>query len=213
MRKGERLEKMIENSKFKNVSQLSKASGVPYTTIKSFIERDLHRASIDNVVKIAKSLNVSVEYLIGEDEQGVREVPLSKYNFFPTSISAGLPFDVDGITLNDVEKISIPDTLMGKWAGNKDIFITRINGDSMNQVMPDNSMIAVKKVELEELKDGDIVIYSNDHDYSCKRFFKDGERLIFRPDSTEKKFTDQIYTENDNITIHGKVVLYIVELD
>lgn len=58
----------------------------------------------------------------------------------------------------DLETIRIPDSLMGKWAGREDIFMTRVNGDSMNKVIPHSSLIAVKEVTLEELYDNDMVV-------------------------------------------------------
>ncbi|MCC9082569.1 S24 family peptidase [Enterococcus faecium] len=58
---------------------------------------------------------------------------------------------------------------MGKYAGYQDVFFTKINGDSMNNVIPDGSLIAVKKIEsCDELKDGDIVVFSNDNEFSVK---------------------------------------------
>src|SRR5699024_3583826 len=50
----------------------------------------------------------------------------SKYIHLPTAISAGLPFEVDGVT--NYDNISMPDELMGKYAGHKVIIISKING-------------------------------------------------------------------------------------
>lgn len=216
MKKGERLEKLIEGSHHKNVYRFSKVTGIPYTTIKSLIERDLEKASIDNVVKIAKELGVSVEYLINENQEEMEQMQYSSsYSYIPTKISAGKPLVAEPVTEYELEEISIPDALMGKWAGNRDIKIMRINGESMNKVIPHNSLIAVKRVELDELRDSDIVVYSNDYEYAVKRFYKDDCRLIFRPDSKDKRFIDHIVDLDNanNLKIHGKVVLYIVELD
>ncbi|MDI5788751.1 S24 family peptidase [Bacillus licheniformis] len=46
----------------------------------------------------------------------------------------------------------------------------RINGDSMNRIMPHDSLIAVRPVPLSNLRDGDIVVYSDGGDYAVKRF-------------------------------------------
>ncbi|MEX3713613.1 helix-turn-helix transcriptional regulator [Cytobacillus horneckiae] len=62
MKRGEYLKKIME-AKGYNVMSLSKASGVAYTTIRSMIERNLVNASIDNVIKICKVLQISVEEL------------------------------------------------------------------------------------------------------------------------------------------------------
>lgn len=210
MSKGERLERFIVNSRYKNVSQFSKASGVPYTTIKSFIERDLERASIDAVMKMAKILNITVEELIGEEVER-KEVITNEYTYLPTTISAGLPLNVEAITQS--EKISIADTIMGKYANHDDVFVTRIAGDSMDKVIQDGSLIVVKPINLENLNNGDMVVFSNDHDYSVKYFYRTNSKLIFKPCSTNDLHHEQHYSIDDDIIIHGKVVVYVVELD
>src|SRR5690625_4712226 len=167
-----------------------------------------------NVQKMADYFGVMKSDLI-EDRDNVVHLPTSsQYPIYPP-ISAGLPIEVDGITDNDVEKTSIPDVLMGKWAGNSDIYITRTNGESMNKIIPHDSIIAVKPVELHELKDNDIVVYRNHGEYAVKRFEKHDDKLVFRPDSTDTSFTDDvIYKENaDDLRIKGKVVLWIVTAD
>ncbi|GEM04480.1 hypothetical protein HMI01_14680 [Halolactibacillus miurensis] len=216
MGKGKRLEDMILRSRYKNISQFSKAAGVPYTTIKSFIDRDLERASIDSVLKVANTLGVKIEDLVEEGNKVAEKKSAytisSQYNYLPTSISAGLPLTVDGI--DHAEKISVPDSIMGKWAGDSDIYMMRINGESMNKIIPHGSIIAIKPTDCNLLKDGDIVVYSDNHDYSVKKYFRDDNRIIFRPDSHDKRFYDYVTSDNnENLVIHGKVVVYIVELD
>jgi repressor LexA len=102
---------------------------------------------------------------------------------------------------------------MGKWAGDKNIFFSRINGDSMNRIMPDQSLIAIKPIEKEALKNGDIVVFSNSNEYSVKYFHKTPDKLIFKPASHNKDHHEQHFALDDGVKIHGKVVLYIVELD
>lgn len=167
-----------------------------------------------NVQKMADYFGVMKSDLI-EDRDDVVHLPTSsQYPIYPP-ISAGLPIEVDGITDIDVEKISIPDMLMGKWAGNSDIYITRTNGESMNKIIPHDSIIAVKPVELHELKDNDIVVYRNHGEYAVKRFEKHDDKLVFRPDSTDTSFTDDVvYKDNaDDLMIKGKVVMWIVTAD
>ena len=135
----------------------------------------------------------------------------NSYTYLPTTISAGLPLNVDAIT--EADKISIPDSIMGKWSGSKDIMILSVSGDSMDKIIPDGSLIAVKTVGLTELKNGDIVVFSNSHEYSVKRYYRHDDKLVFRPESSNLAHYDQTYNVTDDITIHGKVVVYIVELD
>lgn len=137
---------------------------------------------------------------------------LNDYPYIPATVSAGLPINIDGC--DSFDTISIPDELLGKYAGDDDIFFMRVNGDSMNKVIPHKSLIGVKPIKIKELRNEDIVVYSDGFDYSVKRFYQDGNRLIFRPESSDNLFTDNITTiENEDLRIHGKVVTYIVNLD
>lgn len=66
MKRGEFLDRMIKEKGF-SVMSLSKESGVAYTTIRSMIERDLKNASIDNVIKVCKTLGIKADDLSKED--------------------------------------------------------------------------------------------------------------------------------------------------
>lgn len=162
------------------------------------------------VEKISNHFGIPKSYILEENTTG--HLPTSKYNHFDTPIAAGLPNYVDAITTADT--IEIPDSIMGKHAGQSDIFITKVNGESMNRVIPNHSLIAVKPISLNNIKAGDVVVYSDNGDYSVKRIYKDGDKVIFRPDSHSDAFYDYITSvDNENLIIHGKVVVYIVELD
>ena len=181
-----------------------------YTTISKW-ESGANSPRGGDLVKLSELFNVSVDELLGINDNITLK---SDYKYIPTAISAGIQSDVEAIT--ECETITIPDVIMGRYARDENIFITRVNGDSMNKVIPHNSLIAVRPVSLESLKNGDIVVYSCDGEYALKRFYKKGNKLIFRPDSTDVSFTDLVIDLENNesdIRIHGKVVLYIVELD
>src|SRR5690625_4974893 len=170
---------------------------------------------IGNIQKMAEYFGGKKSDLI-EDNEDKPTYTTSRYNYYPASISAAKPIVAEAITEYDTKEISIPDNMMGKWRGNKDIYITKINGESMNLVIPDQSIIAIKPVELQELKDGDIVVYCYDGEYAVKRFYRYDNKIIFRPDSSDIRFTDleiDLNDENLDLKIKGKVVLYIVELD
>lgn len=186
-----------------------------YTTVSKW-ESGANSPKGKDLVRLSEYFNVSVDELLGIKSDGLITVS-SQYDYIPTSISAGNPLNVEGVTREQVEKISIPDVMMGKWAGSKDVFLMRVNGESMNNMFSHNSLIAVKKTPLTSLHNGDIVVYSDSEEYAVKRIIIDNEnkRFIFRPDSSDDRFVDNViaYDEASNLRIHGKVVLYIVELD
>src|SRR5690625_3559713 len=140
-----RLIKKIRLQKKMSIESLAKKVGIAKSTLSRY-ENEERDFPINDVGKFADALNTSVEYLLGLNK--TKNVNSFEYHYYPTSISAGVPLEVDGMTNDDIQKISLPDTVMGKWAGNKDIYITRVNGESMNKIIPDQSLIAVKPVEL-----------------------------------------------------------------
>lgn len=212
---GERIKTRRKQLKM-SVDKLGEMVGKNRATIYRYESDEIENMPYDVLEPLAKALNVSPAYLMGWEENKVEHF-LTTYKYLPVTVAAGLPTDIVSISEKEVETISVPDSLMGKWAGSSEVFLMRINGDSMNRIIPNNSLIAVKEIELCSLKDNDIVVFSNENEYSVKRFFndKENERFIFRPDSYDTRFVDYIvkYSESQNLKLHGKVVVYIVELD
>lgn len=201
--------KLYRNKRGLTQKDLGEKLGVKHNTISSY-ENGTNEPEHNTLFKIASILEVSINDFFPY-KQAIT-LPSSRYRHFDTPISAGLPTHVDAIT--DADTIDLPDSIMGKHAGQQDIFITKVNGESMNRIIPDGSLIAVKPIEISQLKQGDIIVYSDNGDYSVKRFYKNDDQLIFRPDSNDNSFFDYITsTNNSNLVIHGKVVVYIVELD
>lgn len=203
-----------EIRKKRNLTQkeLGEKIGVKHNTISSY-ENGTNEPEHDILFKLANVLDVSIDDFFPATSV-VRE-PSSTYDYYPASISAGEPEMVDVVTENDVQKITITDRLMSKWSG-KDVFVMKVNGESMNNIMPDGSLIVVSRINSEQLKNGDIVVYKYDNEFAVKRFYRNHNKLIFRPDSDDPTFTDLIIDVNNNdcdIVIEGKVVMYIVNLD
>ncbi|OAT74526.1 helix-turn-helix domain-containing protein [Parageobacillus thermoglucosidasius] len=219
MNRGEYLKKIIEEKGY-NIMSLSRESGVPYTTIRSMIERDLTNASIDNVIKICRVLGISVEALskagmVPEkvDSNIKPAISLPLYG----SIAAGALSTVEPVIKNNVEYIPIPRNMLGKYASCKNLFALKVNGESMNKVIPNGSYVVCKPIEIEELKEDDIVIFSHDNEYSMKRFRRDEENrlLIFSPESTDRKYHDIVipYDTTNDLKVYAKVIWYAVTLD
>ena len=199
--------KLADNRKL-SMSELAKRVNVAKSSLSRYKsgQRDF---PVNDIGKYAKVLNVPVEYLLGlENNSAVT----NEYKYFPESISAGLPFEIDGVTNYDT--ISIPDEFMGKYAGHKDIIISKINGDSMDKLMHDGSFIAIKPLSsVDSLNNGDMVVFSHNHEYSVKYFYKHDDTLVFKPYSNNPVHYDQSFNIDDGVVIHGKVVTYIVNLD
>ena len=213
MNVGERIKSRRKQLKY-SADKLGEMIGKDRSTIYRYESSDIENMPYDVVVPLAEALNVSPAYLMGWEDIGPTQIS-TEYDYYPEPVSAGLPALIDGVMENDVQKITVPDSIMGKWAGNDDIFMMHVNGESMNNVIPHGSLIAIRNVELNDLNDGDIVVYSNGHEYSVKRFYQYDNKILFKPDSSDFRFRDKEFDRDDanGLHIHGKVVVYIVELD
>lgn len=216
MKIGERIKARRKELKM-SVDELANKLGKNRATVYRYESNEIENMPLEIVKPLAVALKVTPAYLMGWDDEEENDNSTVKeeaptYNFYPQSISAGIPLRVDGVT--EANKIEVPNSVLGKWAGHRDLFMMRVNGESMNKIIPDQSLIAVKPVELHQIKSGDIVVYSDDGDYSVKRMYQDNDKIIFRPDSHDTSFYDYVTSvDNRNLVIHGKVVVYIVELD
>jgi len=128
------------------------------------------------------------------------------------SIAAGAMSIVEGVTTDNVQWVTIPAQFLGRYAKCSDLFAMVVNGESMNKVIPHGNVIIAKPLQLNQYKDGDIVIFSYNNEYSLKRYAPNDSEdyLIFKSESTNNAFKDIIipkFTEN-NLKIYGKVVFY-----
>lgn len=99
---------------------------------------------------------------------------------------------------------------MGKYAGNRHILVMKVNGESMSKVIPNGSFVAIKTdVNVENLRDGDLVVFGKTHEYRLKHFYDGGNEVIFKPNSTDPTFRDHVFSKDETIKIVGKVVMSI----
>lgn len=201
---------------------LSKAQMSHYTTGKRKVPSELLQRIIDVYginpnflfnenaplfLQNTEPLNSSVKNYLQSSKDSLVTLP-----YIPFPVSAGLPISIDSVT--NADTITLPSELLGKYARDCDLFLMRVNGDSMNKIIPHKSLIAVNPIDISDIQNGDIIVYSDGYSYSVKRFYQDGDRLIFRPESYDARFTDYIVNnDHEDIRIHGKVVTYIVNID
>lgn len=230
MEKAEIVEHLIKKAGYSR-RQFAEMIGIPPTTLNSMLNRGLGKASIDNVLKVCKGLGITVEELeemasrgLNEDEINIfvkelsspyitGEMELPIYG----NIAAGALSTVDPVTKENVEYIKLPKIMLGKYSNRKDLFALKVNGESMNKVIPNGSYVVCKPIQNDELKEDDVVIFSHDNVYSMKRFRRDEENrlLIFSPESTDRKYHDIVipYDTMNDLKIYAKVVWYAVILN
>ncbi|MGU9988023.1 XRE family transcriptional regulator [Latilactobacillus curvatus] len=207
------LNKLME-SRGENLTVLSNQLEVSFSTVSDWKHgKKMPRSG--SLQKIAEHYNVALSYLTTDHSDNLIISGMNEYNYFDAGLSAGILNDVDPFTANEVETVGLSDIVMGKYAGDKDIFITYINGESMNRIIPDGSLIAIKKYsDFTELCDGDIVVFQEGAGMAVKRFYNDPRNKIvtFTPDSTSGEFRpiNYLYDSMSDVRIIGKVVVYTV---
>ena len=212
------LRTLRENNKM-TLEEVSKKLGIAKQTLYKYEIGIITNIPLLKIEELAKIYNVSPSYITGWEDETQNELTFvgnivsssnQKYiPFVPDVIAAGIPSTIEGIM--QLDTIAVPFEFLGKHKNNKNLIAMKVSGESMNKIIPNGSYIIMRTdIEFSSLKDGDIVVFDKEHEYSLKHFYKTEDKLIFRPNSTEKSFVDITYDINDKVNIRGKVISHIV---
>lgn len=216
MKVGEMLKELRTNKNL-SLDDVSKQLGIARQTLYKYETGIITNIPLTRIEELAKIYRVEPGYIMGWKDDSKLEIlgkvdVSSNYPYIPFSVAAGNPIEIEGIT--NMPSITIPNYLLGKYANNTDVIIMRVSGESMNKIIPDNSLIGVlTNIDYKNLKNGDLVVFECNYEYSIKRFFDAGEKLIFRPDSTDPSFADIVVNKDENTRIVGKVIMYSILMD
>lgn len=207
--------KMLRESKRWTKVEMAQRLGLKsYSTVSRWETGDNHPRGSD-LKDLCKLFGVSADFLLGIEDMN-DEKCINYYKYYPVSVSAGSLESIDFLCEDDIKWMAIEDDIMGKYAGSNDIIFMDVSGTSMNKIINPGSRIGIKKIDnFRRLKDGDIVLFSKENEFSIKRFYYDHtyNRLIFRPESTDDFHIDIVvpYSEAHRIVVHGKVVINIAQ--
>ena len=199
-----------------SLQEVAEKIGVSKVPLSRYESLDIVNIPSDKIEELAIIYGTTPAYLMGWENKSIITVPSFEYSNYPAGIAAGALESIDG--MQDIPKISIPDSFLGKYARNRDIVFMHVNGESMNKIIQNGATIAVlMNINLDTIHNGDVVVAQNCHgEYTVKHFYDDADndRFILRPDSSDPSFTDMIfnYDDADEMKIFGKVVIYSVYL-
>ena len=72
MTKTDLIKEMIANTGM-SIKAFAENAGIPYTTLRSMLERGIENASVNNVIKICSKLNISVETLYEITDKNIKD--------------------------------------------------------------------------------------------------------------------------------------------
>ncbi|WP_420285459.1 S24 family peptidase [Enterococcus cecorum] len=219
------LKKIIEE-KYQNVKAFSEKINIPYTTVRSILERGLLNAKVENVIRMADELNMRAEDMLLLSEKENLNKDLYFYFEKLTKDSKLKVIDFAKSKLDEQNTISdnvvpFPTTLnldavvaagTGEWQGEEireeieytgqipaHDYVVRVNGDSMLPLFEDNQILFVRKTS--DVRDGQIIVCMLNNETYVKKIM--GNRLV----SLNKKYKDILINEYDDFKVVGVVVL------
>lgn len=166
-------------------------------------EKGKYTPKMATLKQIAEIFNVNIDDLMKKDLKNptdeviqplpVREIPIV------SQISAGLPIYAEE---NILEHTYIATK---KLNSNREIFGLRVNGDSMDKEFRDGDVVIVEKDAVVE--NGQIaVVQINGYNATVKRVRYEKDRIILIPESNNPAHYPQVYSQDDEVKIIGKVV-------
>lgn len=201
MEKGTYVKEKIEQYGY-NIRSFSEKVELPYTTMRSLIERNFKKATIENVVKICKELNIPITKFASEDEEVVSE------NLESDMIR--IPYLHDSkIAVNN---IPIPKIMLKNYNGDiEDLLALEVNNDSMNELIKENSLVLLQRIKQSEIQNKDIIYIMLENTFELRRVYFLDSGMIIKNESSNPKYLDFMYDKNRKIDIIGKVISFVTE--
>lgn len=194
--------------------ELAKKTGYNDRSMIAKIEAGLVDLSISKIKAFAEALKLPASELVGWEVKS-NKLPSQTYKLLPNTAGAGLmDYELD---ISELETIDVPDQFLGRYAGRKDILILKVNGESMNKIIPDQSYVGIIYKDYDYLpQTGDIIVYRlKGEGLGIKRFIDMYDEIMLKPESTEQIYKEQRFKKEtaDDFEILGKVIMYNVRLD
>ena len=211
--------KQLRKKKGITQSEAANEFGVPLSTYRNW--EQLKNMPRDNATlkKIADYFVVSMEALFGYDLvnpgafSDLPEEQNAKMKYVPliVEIAAGMPIEADEI----IDFIPIPNEVMRKHPA---AYLLRINGTSMNRVLPDGCYALVDP-SMKDVVDGHAYAVKVNGDASTAKRIKrlaNGVELI--PDSLDPTHKPIVFDKDDEskwkeLKIEGEIVWYTIPFD
>lgn len=194
--------KYLMEKKSGSVKAFSTEIGLAYTTVRSILERGVFNAKVENVIKICNGLNIRPEDIMDikktEPQPQIETLPVKKIPVV-SKISAGLPIYSEE---NLVDYIYFATKNLNS---DKEEFGLRVSGDSMDKIFQENDVVVVEKDSIVE--NGQLgVVMVNGYNATVKRVRYNKNQIILIPESNNPEHLPQVYGEDDEVKIIGRVV-------
>ena len=161
------------------------------------------------LVKMSNAMGVTISYLLGMENAALPnnstiDVPL--YG----RIAAGEPIEM--VEVEDSQPVPIK--VHEKFP---DAFLLRVEGDSMNRILPNGSYALIDPAQKEPISGKPYAVCVNGFDATIKRVRRLNNGFELVPDSTDPTYVPKVFNYNepgtDPVTVIGRVVYYVLPFD
>ena len=181
---GNRL-KMLRNITGVTQRELASAIDVERATIAGYETRS-SEPNYEKLIRISKFFNVSVDYLLGNDEiikSTSYKLPILKNN---------------NETFQQTLEYVVVDEALKK---NRDLLAMKINDDSLSPKFNKDSIVILENTN--EISDGDLVLCLLNDEKTYLRYFIQSDKVILYGENSN---TPPLIVENENIKILGRAL-------
>ncbi|HAR5650722.1 LexA family protein [Staphylococcus pseudintermedius] len=165
-------------------------------------EKGKYTPKMKTLSELARLFNVSINDLMEKDLSDTKiQIDTLPVTAIPVvaKISAGLPIYTEE---NIIEYTYIPSQMT---RGGKELFGLKVSGDSMDKEFREDDVVIVEKDAVVE--NGQIgVVNVNGYNATVKRIRYSDDKIVLLPESNNNEHLPQVYTNDDEIKVVGKVV-------
>nr|WP_271401577.1 XRE family transcriptional regulator [Salinicoccus roseus] len=170
--------------------------GIHKSTLSKY-EKGMRKIPMDDIGKMAEVLGMSIEDLLLE-RQTVTEVPIKQIPVV-SQVSAGMPIYAEE---NIIEYTYIADTIT---KDGREYFGLKVDGDSMDKEFRPGDIVIIEKGSC--IENGQVgVVQVNGYNATLKRVKYVNDSLLLLPESNNPAHEPQVYNNDDEVTIIGRVV-------
>lgn len=196
----QKLNILMKKNDIRNISQLSKETSIPYTTLKSIFDGDVNDVRLSTSQKLCNYFSISLDELLDNDVE-LKDFKIKNDNskqVFPLlgTVKAGYNYLAEENFIGYIyleKEVSDPENY----------FALKVTGDSMEPVLYDNDIIVVHQQN--DVENGQIgIILIDGEEATVKRVLKheDSIELI----AFNSYYPPRKLNKNTNFKIIGKVI-------
>lgn len=226
--------KEIIEVKFGNVKTFAEKIDLPYTTVRSILQRGVMNAKVENVIKIADGLNMKAEDLMSLDNtQSISTIynqleqkrQTKVYNFAEQQLEEQNSKVVQFPIQNNHEEVqaylSAGTGILNYYEADKDIvevpadapehdWIFKIVGDSMKPLFDTGDIVYVDEFKqgIDTIQNGRIYVVEVDGEAYIKKVYVYEDTKTLRLVSLNKDYIDLLFKfEDSDIKFIGRVII------